>query len=131
MAKPPRILAFCGSARRESLNRKFLALGVEAARQAGCDVTVAELRDLALPLYDGDLEDRDGMPAGATTLVGLIASCDGLLLKLGCVVVPGQCVLPHAGAAFDASGRLKDERPMEALRQMAQRLAALASRLAA
>ena len=45
-----RILAFSGSARRESLNRKLLAVTVQAVRAAGAEVTLLDLNDLALPL---------------------------------------------------------------------------------
>jgi chromate reductase, NAD(P)H dehydrogenase (quinone) len=80
MADAPRILAFAGSARRDSLNRKFLAVAVGAARAAGCEVTVADLNELVLPLYHGDLEDKDGMPENAVKLIGLITSHQGLLI---------------------------------------------------
>ncbi|MCD6051421.1 MAG: reductase [Rariglobus sp.] len=80
MADSPQILAFSGSARRESLNRKFLAAAVTAAREAGGEVTLLELRDYVLPLYDGDLEERDGLPANATKLIDLIARHDALLI---------------------------------------------------
>lgn len=76
----PRILAFAGSARRESLNRKLLAVTVQAVSEAGGKVTLVELKDFALPLYDGDLEDAAGMPAGAAKLVELIKAHDGLLI---------------------------------------------------
>lgn len=80
MASPPRILAFAGSARRESLNRKLLNVAVAAVREAGGEVTLLDLNDYALPLYHGDLEDSQGMPANATKLVELIASHAGLLI---------------------------------------------------
>jgi chromate reductase, NAD(P)H dehydrogenase (quinone) len=80
MSSPTRILAFAGSARRESLNRKFLSVAVRALRDAGCEVTVADLGELGLPLYDGDLEDREGLPANAVKLIGLIGSHHGLLV---------------------------------------------------
>jgi chromate reductase len=80
MANAPRILAFAGSARRDSLNRKFLAVAAGTARAAGCEVTVADLDELVLPLYHGDLEDREGLPANAVKLIGLIASHQGLLV---------------------------------------------------
>jgi NAD(P)H-dependent FMN reductase len=75
-----RILAFSGSARRESLNRKFLAFAVQAARELGCEVSLLDLNEFDLPLYNGDLEDRDGLPANAAKLIGLIASHDALLV---------------------------------------------------
>jgi chromate reductase len=76
----PRILAFAGSARRESLNRKFLAVAIHAAREAGCEVTIADLNELSLPLYHGDLEDGEGLPDNARKLIALITSHQGLLI---------------------------------------------------
>jgi len=76
----PRILAFSGSARRESLNRKLLAVAVQATREAGAEVTLLDLNDHGLPLYHGDLEDKDGLPANAGKLIELITQHQGLLI---------------------------------------------------
>lgn len=76
----PRILAFSGSARRESLNRKLLAVAVEATRAAGAEVTVLDLNEYVLPLYHGDLEDQGGLPANAGKLIALITQHQGLLI---------------------------------------------------
>jgi chromate reductase len=76
----PRILAFSGSARRESLNKKLLAVAVDAVRGAGGEVTLIDLNDYVLPLYHGDLEDEHGLPATATQLIELITSHAGLLI---------------------------------------------------
>ena len=179
VATSPRILAFAASARRESLNRKFLALAVQAAREAGGEVALVDLNDFALPLYHGDLEDAQGLPAGAVKLIGLIREhhalliaspeynsmvtpllkntldwcsraepnpfenkvaavlsaspgmfggvrslqmAQQLLLKLGCQVVPGQCVLPHADKAFDAQGSPTDPRTPKAAQALATKL---------
>lgn len=80
MPTPPRILAFSGSARRESLNKKLLALVVTATREAGGEVTVVDFRELPLPLYDGDLEEAEGMPPNAQKFVELITQHDALLI---------------------------------------------------
>jgi NAD(P)H-dependent FMN reductase len=80
MSNPPRILAFSGSARRESLNKKLLAVAVEATRSAGAEVTLLDFRELPIPMYDGDLEDAEGIPANAQTLIGLITQHAGLLI---------------------------------------------------
>lgn len=80
MPTPPRILAFSGSSRKESFNRKFLAAAVQAVRDAGGDVTLIELKDYELPLYNGDLEDAQGLPANAAKLIGLIQEHAGLLI---------------------------------------------------
>jgi chromate reductase, NAD(P)H dehydrogenase (quinone) len=80
MPLPARILAFAGSARLESLNRKFLAVAIKAATEAGCEVTLADLNELSLPLYHGDAEDKGGLPENAVKLISLITSHRGLLI---------------------------------------------------
>lgn len=76
----PRILAFSGSARKESLNQKLLVATLEAVRAAGGEVTLISLRDYPLPLYDGDLEDASGLPVNARKLIDLIQGHAGLLV---------------------------------------------------
>lgn len=34
-------------------------------REAGAEVTLLDLNDYVLPLYHGDLEDAEGLPANA------------------------------------------------------------------
>ena len=80
MPNAPRILAFSGSARRESLNKKLLAVAVAAVREAGGEVTLIDLNDHVLPLYHGDLEEAEGLPANAVKLIGLIQSHAALLI---------------------------------------------------
>lgn len=76
----PRILAFSGSSRAASLNGRLLDTAVRGAREAGADVTLVLLRDYQLPLYDGDLEDAQGLPPGARALQDLVAGHHGLLI---------------------------------------------------
>jgi len=80
MNQTPRILAFAGSARRESLNKKLLVAVVAAVRAAGGEVTLVDLNDYPLPLYHGDLEDESGMPVNAQKLVTLITQHHALLI---------------------------------------------------
>jgi chromate reductase len=80
MPATPRILAFSGSARKESFNKKFLAVAVAAAREAGAEVTHLDLNDFPIPLYHGDLEDGSGIPENAKKLITLITQHDGLLI---------------------------------------------------
>jgi len=76
----PRILAFAGSTRRQSFNRKLLALAVESALQAGLDVEHIELADYPMPIMDEDLEAEQGQPASATAIRKKMLEADGLLL---------------------------------------------------
>lgn len=76
----PKILAFAGSVRRESFNRRLLPGAVAGAREAGAEVTHIELADFPLPLFDQDMEARDGLPANARKLKDLFKAHAGLLL---------------------------------------------------
>jgi len=76
-----KILAFAGSIRAGSWNKKLIRVASQAAREAGAEVTLIDLRDYPLPLYDGDLEDREGLPEPAHRLRELFLSHDALLIS--------------------------------------------------
>src|SRR4051812_4612536 len=76
-----RVLAFAGSLRKDSLNKKLVKQSIKGAEAAGAQVTYLDLRDLDLPVYDGDLEERSGLPEGARTLKRLFDENDGFLLS--------------------------------------------------
>jgi NAD(P)H-dependent FMN reductase len=76
----PKILAFAGSIRHDSWNRKLIRSAVDATRAAGGDVTLIDLADYPLPLYSGDLEDRDGLPDNAQRLKALFKAHDAFLI---------------------------------------------------
>jgi NAD(P)H-dependent FMN reductase len=77
----PKILAFAGSTREGSYNKKLARLAAESARAAGAEVTLLDLRDFPMPLYDGDLEERDGIPAKAMEFKRMMIAHQGLLLS--------------------------------------------------
>lgn len=72
----PVLLGLSGSLRAGSTNRKLL----RAAADLFGDCTYVEA-DLQMPLYDGDLEARDGVPDAATLLAGQIAEADAVLIS--------------------------------------------------
>jgi NAD(P)H-dependent FMN reductase len=76
----PRILAFAGSTRRESFNKKLVQNAVNGAREAGAEVTLLDLKEIPLPLFDQDLESEQGMPHNGATIKELFISHDGLLI---------------------------------------------------
>jgi NAD(P)H-dependent FMN reductase len=80
MSTQPKILAFAGSARAESLNKKLARAAAEAARGAGGEVTLVDLDDYPMPLYHGDLESREGVPRKARELRELFRAHDALLI---------------------------------------------------
>lgn len=75
-----RILAFAGSARRDSLNKKLARAACAAAREAGADATFVDLDDFAMPVYHGDLEAASGLPEKALALREIFLAHDGLLI---------------------------------------------------
>ena len=76
----PRILAFAGSTRRDSFNKKVVSSAVKGARDAGGEVTLIDLKDFPLPLFDQDLEAEQGMPENGKKLKQLFIDHDGLLI---------------------------------------------------
>lgn len=76
----PRIVVFAGSTRTDSLNRKLAVAAAAELQRAGADVTVADLRDYPMPLYDGDLETTQGLPAGARAFKQLLRAQDGMVI---------------------------------------------------
>ncbi len=75
-----KLLAFAASTRRDSFNRKLIAVAAQQAQALGAELTLIDLKDFPLPLYEGDLEAEQGMPASAQALLELLAAHDGLLL---------------------------------------------------
>jgi len=81
MSYTPKILAFAGSTRKESFNKKLVKIAIEGARAAGADVTYVDLRDIPMPLYDGDLETEQGVPENAKKFKALLLAHDGFLIS--------------------------------------------------
>ena len=77
----PKILAFAGSLRTGSWNKKLVKIAAAAARKAGADVTEVDLRDFPMPIFDEDLEARDGMPEPAQRFKKLMLEHQGFLIS--------------------------------------------------
>jgi NAD(P)H-dependent FMN reductase len=76
----PKIVALSGSLRSESFNKLLATIAAESARAAGAEVTILDLRELALPLFDQNLEETHGLPDGAKKLKFLLRESDGFLI---------------------------------------------------
>ncbi len=72
-----RILGISGSLRRDSYNTALLN-AARALADASVHLEVATLHDI--PLYDGDLEQREGIPAAVVALKERIVASDGVLI---------------------------------------------------
>ena len=71
----PKLLTISGSLRKGSYNRMLLRAAADAFGPA--EVTDA---DLHLPLYDGDLEDAEGIPDKVQTLADQISAADAIVI---------------------------------------------------
>ena len=76
----PKILAFAGSARKNSFNKQLVKIAVLGAKAAGAEITYLDFRDLPLPLYDQDLEISEGLPANALKLKAMMKAHQGFLI---------------------------------------------------
>jgi NAD(P)H-dependent FMN reductase len=76
----PRVVAFAGSLRKASLNRRLLRYAIEGAETAGGVVDELPPDALALPLYNGDLEQDRRYPPDVEAWRARIAGADGLLI---------------------------------------------------
>lgn len=75
-----KILAFSGSARKDSYNQRLVKIAAAGAEKAGADVTLINLADFPMPLFNQDLESASGMPAEAKTFKSLLIAHDGFLI---------------------------------------------------
>ncbi len=78
--KNARILGFAASVRSDSFNKKLVRIALRGSESNGATVTLVDLRDYPLPLYDGDAEALNGLPENVEKLRTLFRECDGLLL---------------------------------------------------
>jgi chromate reductase len=186
-----KILAFAGSLRSGSFNKKLVRAAAEGARAAGAQVNEIELREIPMPLYDGDMEREQGLPPNAKLFKRLLIEHQGVLIAspeyntaitavlknaldwasraepgeppmvafrgkigglmsaspgnfggvrslamsrailsyLGMIVVPTQLAIPRANEAFDAEGRLKDERQAETIRSIGSEVVSFVRKL--
>lgn len=108
-----RILAFAGSSRQDSYNRKLIRIAVAGARDAGAEVTHVELADYPMPIMNEDLEEREGIPRKALEFKRLMLENDGLLIS---APEYNSSLTPLLKNALDWSSRSEtpDERPLSA-----------------
>lgn len=77
---PLRVLLLAGSARQGAFSVRLRDAAARLAEAAGASASVLDLRALGLPLYDGDIEAGQGVPAGAHPLRIAIANHDAVLI---------------------------------------------------
>lgn len=75
-----KVVAMAGAMREASLNKQLLRISTRILEKEGIEVDLVDLKTLAIPFYDGDIEAASGLPAGAQELVARIANSNGLVI---------------------------------------------------
>src|ERR1700687_889850 len=75
-----KILVIPGSLRTGSLNARLAATAAYELAQADVEVTRISLGDFPLPIYDGDLQTKSGVPKHAINLKRMIGAHHGVLI---------------------------------------------------
>ena len=73
-------LVFAGSVRQGSIHRRLARAVAEQLERRGVEVTLADLRDYPMPLYEGDLEAEEGIPLAANQLKQLAKQADAFVI---------------------------------------------------
>jgi len=76
-----RIVALAGSLRSASFNKKLIRIAAAGARAAGAEVTEIDLRDIPMPLFDGDIEREHGLPPNAKVFKRMLIEHHGVLIS--------------------------------------------------
>lgn len=75
-----KLLMFAGSARKASTNKQLAALAARSAKEAGAEVTLIDLAEFDMPIYNGDIEAETGLPENAKRLKQLFVEHDGFFI---------------------------------------------------
>lgn len=75
-----KVLVLGASLRAESLNQQLAAMAARVAEQHGAEVDRASMRELDVPLYDGDVEKAHGIAKGAEEFRRRLLACDAFIV---------------------------------------------------
>lgn len=76
-----KVLAFAGSTRKESFNKKLIQAAIKNFKHSEAEVTFLDLKDHLLPIYDGDLEAEGGLPQECIKLKRIFEDHDAFLIS--------------------------------------------------
>ncbi len=76
----PKFLFLAGSARQGSLNKKLVQIAAKTMEKQGHRISVIDLKNFKMPLYDGDCEDEHGLPENAILLKKIFREHDGIFI---------------------------------------------------
>jgi NAD(P)H-dependent FMN reductase len=108
-----RLLFFAGSTREGSFNRKLAALAHHIASANGVEAVLVDLKDYPMPIYNGDLEAKEGVPERARAFKALLAEYQGVF-----IASPeyNSSVTPLLKNTLDWVSRVKDDSGLDVFR---------------
>ena len=78
-----KLLAFAASLRTASVNRKLIQQAAVILREIPkIDLDLADFLEFEMPMYDGDLEERDGIPQGGLEFIRRMQRANGLVIAM-------------------------------------------------
>ena len=75
-----KLLMFAASLRKESYNKKLIAIAEKIAADKGITVDKADFAEFNLPLYNADIQDNEGFPQVVTDFVTRMQAADGIVI---------------------------------------------------
>jgi chromate reductase len=75
-----RVLVLGASLRIDSLNKGLARLAAHVAAERGAAVDLADMRDFDTPSFNADVQQRDGIPAGAHAFRDKLVAADGFII---------------------------------------------------
>ena len=78
--EPLHVLVMGCSLRKESLNNRVAQLAARAVQRDGAAVDATTISDFGVPLYNGDVEAHEGVPAGAQAFCKRLQAADAFIL---------------------------------------------------
>lgn len=104
----PRVLCFSGSAKRSSFNQRLATAAARRAQEAGAEVTLLNLADHEMPLFNEDLEAEHGDPPGALSFRTALEQHDAWIIA--CPEYNGS-ITPLLKNAIDWASRQRGDSP--------------------
>jgi chromate reductase len=108
LAAETKILAFSGSLREDSYNKKLINEAAEMARQQGATVNIIDLKDFSMPFFDEDIEKAQGMPSNAKKLRAQMIASNGIIIATPEYNASLSAILKNA---LDWASRSEDGKP--------------------
>ena len=109
-----KVLAFSGSARKNSFNQAVATVAAKGAEVAGAEVTLINLGDYPMPIFNEDDESTGGLPESAQAFKQLLLNHDAFIIASPEYNSSYPALLKNA---IDWASRMQEgEKPLQAFK---------------